>query len=84
MNGIKIQELSRNAINLFSETSKAFSTSISEVIRQRSKFVPTKFVDEDKKVRIVFVGQYSAIKPKLPIETAIITTNVINLVFIIV
>jgi small GTP-binding protein len=65
MNGIKIQELSRNAINLFSETSKAFSTSISEVIRQRSKFVPTKFVDEDKKVRIVFVGQYSAGKSSI-------------------
>ena len=60
MDGIKIQELSRNAINLFSETLKAFSTSASEVIRERSKFVPTKFVDENKKIRIVFVGQYSA------------------------
>lgn len=65
MDGIKIQELSRNAINLFSETSKAFSTSTSEVIRQRSKFVPTKFVDENKKIRIVFVGQYSAGKSSI-------------------
>lgn len=65
MDTIKIEQLSKNAQTLFSDARKAFSTSSSVKLKERSKFVPRTFVDEDKKVRIVFVGQYSAGKSSI-------------------
>ena len=65
MDTIKIEQLSQNAQALFSDARMAFSTSSSVKLKERSKFVPKTFVDEDKKVRIVFVGQYSAGKSSI-------------------
>lgn len=65
MDTIKIEQLSKNAQTLFSDARKAFSTSSSVILKERSKFVPRTIVDEDKKVRIVFVGQYSAGKSSI-------------------
>lgn len=65
MNNIKIQQLSKTAMGLFSDASKTFASSSIEKLRSKSKFVPSKFVDDDKKVRIVFIGQYSAGKSSI-------------------
>ncbi len=65
MNNIKIQQLSKASLDLFSDASKAFFSSSSEKLKSWSDLVPSKFVDEDKKVRIVFVGQYSAGKSSI-------------------
>jgi ferrous iron transport protein B len=65
MKGIKIQQLGKASLDLFSDASKAFASSSSEKLRSRSKHVPSKFVDDDKTVRIVFVGQYSAGKSSI-------------------
>lgn len=65
MDTIKIEQLSKNALTLFADARKAFSASSSVKLKERSKFVPKTFVDENKKVRIVFVGQYSAGKSSI-------------------
>ncbi len=65
MENIKLQHLSKNALELFSNASKAFSSSSSDKLKDRAKYVPSSFVDEGKKVRIVFVGQYSAGKSSI-------------------
>lgn len=65
MKDIKIQQLGKASLDLFSDASKAFASSSSEKLRSRSKDVPSKFVDDDKTVRIVFVGQYSAGKSSI-------------------
>lgn len=65
MDTIRIEQLSKNAQTLFSDARKAFSASSSVNLKERAKFVPRTFVDEDKKVRIVFVGQYSAGKSSI-------------------
>lgn len=65
MENIKIKQLNDASLALFSDASKALGSSSSEKLRTQSKFVPSKFVDEDKKIRIVFVGQYSAGKSSI-------------------
>lgn len=65
MDKIKIQQLNKTSLDLFSDVRKAFASSSSEKLRLRSAYVPSKFVDDDKKVRIVFVGQYSAGKSSI-------------------
>lgn len=65
MDTIKIEQLSLSTQTLFSDARKAFSSSSSAKLKERSKFVPQTFVDEDKKVRIVFAGQYSAGKSSI-------------------
>ena len=65
MDKIKIQQLNKTSLDLFSDVRKAFASSSSEKLRSRSAYVPSKFVDDDKKVRIVFVGQYSAGKSSI-------------------
>lgn len=65
MDSIKIQQLNKASLDLFSDATKAFASSSSEKLRSQSKSVPTKFVDDDKKVRIVLVGQYSAGKSSI-------------------
>lgn len=65
MDNIKLQQLNKSSLDLFSDVSEAFSSSSFESLRARSKFVPSKFVDDDKKVRIVFAGQYSAGKSSI-------------------
>jgi len=65
MEEVKIQQLNKASLDLFSDARKAFASSSSEKLRLRSKYVPSKFVDDNKKVRIVFVGQYSAGKSSI-------------------
>ncbi len=65
METIKIEQLSQSAQTLFFDAKKVFSTSSSVKLKERSKFVPQTFVDEDKKIRIVFAGQYSAGKSSI-------------------
>lgn len=65
MEKIIIQQLNQTSLDLFSDVSNAFSSSSSEKLKSRSKLVPSKFVDEDKKIRIVFAGQYSAGKSSI-------------------
>lgn len=65
MDTIKIEKLGQSAQTLFDDARKTLSVSSSLKLKERSKFVPQSFVDEDKKVRIVFVGQYSAGKSSI-------------------
>ncbi|MCF0236478.1 MAG: 50S ribosome-binding GTPase [Bacteroidaceae bacterium] len=60
MHSIKIQELNSASLDLFKDAREAFASSSLDKLRSRAKNVPSKFVDDDKKVRIVFAGQYSA------------------------
>jgi small GTP-binding protein len=65
MKKVQIEEINEKALDLFAKARKAFSSSSNEKLRERSRFVPERFVDEDKKVRIVFAGQYSAGKSSI-------------------
>ncbi|MCQ2132129.1 MAG: 50S ribosome-binding GTPase [Bacteroidaceae bacterium] len=65
MDNIKIQQINKASLELFSNVSDAFKNSSIEKLRERSKFVPSTFVDDGKKVRIVFAGQYSAGKSSI-------------------
>lgn len=65
MEDIKLQQFNKAALDLFSQSAKAFESSSSKKVQSQAKFVPKKFVDEDKKIRIVFVGQYSAGKSSI-------------------
>lgn len=49
MENIKLQHLNKNAFELFSNASKAFSSSSSDKLKDRAKHVPSSFVDEGKK-----------------------------------
>ena len=62
---IKIDKLSSTALELFADAKKAFAGASSLRNRGRAMAVPTSFVDEDKKLSIVFVGQYSAGKSSI-------------------
>ena len=65
MDTIKIEQLNRNALNLFKEVHSAFSTSSFAKIKDLSPRIPSSFVDVDKKVSILFAGQYSAGKSSI-------------------
>ena len=62
---IKLEKLSSTALELFADAKKAFAGASSLRNRGRAMAVPTSFVDEDKKLSIVFVGQYSAGKSSI-------------------
>ena len=62
---IKISQFNKEALSLFSEAKKEFQKSSIAQLREKASIVPTKFVDEDKKIRIVFAGQYSAGKSSI-------------------
>lgn len=65
MNTIKLSEISNNAIELFNESRKVFKNSSLAKLQTKADFVPNRFIDEDKKIRIVFAGQYSAGKSSI-------------------
>lgn len=65
MENIKLEHLSKRALDLFEDASKVFSASPSKVIKEKTKLIPTSFIDEDKKISIVFAGQYSAGKSSI-------------------
>lgn len=65
MENIKIQQLNIEAIKLFSATKNTLASSSLNKLRSYSKYVPSKFVDDNKKIRIVFIGQYSAGKSSI-------------------
>lgn len=60
MDTLKIAKLNDEALSLFKETKAAMQNSKHEDLQKKAKDVPTQFVDRDKKVSIVFAGQYSA------------------------
>ena len=62
---IKLEKLSSKALELFADAKKAFAGASSLHNRGRAMAVPTSFVDEDKNLSIVFVGQYSAGKSSI-------------------
>ena len=62
---MKLEKLSSTALELFADAKKAFAGASSLRNRGRAMAVPTSFVDEDKKLSIVFVGQYSAGKSSI-------------------
>ena len=57
---IKFAQISSQSIDLFKRTNEMFSKSKNDAIKAMSKDVPIQFVDKDKKINIVFAGQYSA------------------------
>ena len=59
-NNIEFAEINNSSINLFKQTKEQFAKSENEVIKAKTAEVPTQFVDNDKKINIVFAGQYSA------------------------
>lgn len=65
MNKILLESFNKDALSLFSKVRKEFSESSIPALKEKAKFIPTKFVDEDKKVSIVFAGQYSAGKSSI-------------------
>ena len=65
MNTIELSRISKDAIELFDESRAVFKKSSIAKIQSKAEFVPDRFVDEDKKVRIVFAGQYSAGKSSI-------------------
>lgn len=65
MNNIYLDRINRDALSLFDETREAFRKSSIEKLKGKVDFVPKQFVDADKKIRIVFAGQYSAGKSSI-------------------
>lgn len=65
MKSIKLTEFSQQSQDLFSEARQTFSRSANTRLQSMSGSVPERFVDENKKVRIVFAGQYSAGKSSI-------------------
>lgn len=65
MNNIYLDRINRDALSLFDETREAFRKSSIEKLKGKVDFVPKQFVDVDKKIRIVFAGQYSAGKSSI-------------------
>lgn len=65
MNNIYLDRINRDALSLFDETREAFRNSSIEKLKGKVDFVPKQFVDDDKKIRIVFAGQYSAGKSSI-------------------
>ena len=65
MNQIKLESFNKEALSLFSKTKEVFESSSIPKLKEKSQFVPTRFIDEDKKVSIVFAGQYSAGKSSI-------------------
>ena len=61
---IKLEKLSSKALELFADAKKAFAGASSLHNRGRAMAVPTSFVDEDKKLSIVFVGSIAQVSPR--------------------
>lgn len=57
---IKFAQISSKSLDLFKQTRERFSKSSIEAIKSMTNEVPTRFVDDNKKINIVFAGQYSA------------------------
>lgn len=65
MNNILLDRINREALTLFDDTRDAFRKSSHSKLNGKVDFVPKQFVDNDKKIRIVFAGQYSAGKSSI-------------------
>ena len=65
MNSIFLDRINREALSLFDDTREAFRKSSIEKLNGKVDLVPKRFVDNDKKIRIVFAGQYSAGKSSI-------------------
>lgn len=62
---ILFETFNREALNLFAMTKDAFKSSSFQQLKAKADSVPNRFIDENKKVRIVFAGQYSAGKSSI-------------------
>lgn len=65
MNSIKLEQFNDDALSLFARSKSAYANSSITKLREKANFIPSQFIDEDKKVRIVFAGQYSAGKSSI-------------------
>ena len=65
MNTIELSRISNDAIELFNESRKTLENSSIARLQSKAEYVPARFIDEDKKIRIVFAGQYSAGKSSI-------------------
>lgn len=65
MDGLKINMLEQEASSLFKDVKSALSDSQEEAIKKKAYDIPDKLFDENKKVNVVFVGQYSAGKSSI-------------------
>lgn len=65
MDSILLDRINREALSLFNDTAAAFKKSANETLNKRADYVPKQFIDNDKKIRIVFAGQYSAGKSSI-------------------
>jgi len=65
MNNILLDQINREALSLFNDTREAFRKSSHSKLNEKVDFIPKQFVDDDKKIRIVFAGQYSAGKSSI-------------------
>lgn len=65
MNNILLDRINREALSLFNDTKEAFRKSSHSKLNGKVDFVPKQFVDNDKKIQIVFAGQYSAGKSSI-------------------
>lgn len=65
MEQFKLQDVAKKAETLFAEARKALKSNSDADIVKRADEVPAKLSDEDSKIRIAFVGQYSAGKSSI-------------------
>ena len=65
MNNIYLDRINREALSLFDDTKEAFRKSSIEKLNGKVDLVPKRFVDDGKRIRIVFAGQYSAGKSSI-------------------
>ena len=65
MNNIRLTEIGKDAIELFNNSRKVLKGSSIAKLQSKAEFVPDRLIDEGKKIRIVFAGQYSAGKSSI-------------------
>ena len=65
MDTIKFERFNDDALSLFDRAKKFFENSSSVKLKEKATLIPSHFVDKDKKIRIVFAGQYSAGKSSI-------------------
>lgn len=65
MEELKISQIEKKASQLFKDCLAAFAASADENIRKKTVDLPTKLINDDRAINVVFVGQYSAGKSSL-------------------
>lgn len=65
MADLRFAEVSKQSVALFDKVKTLFAKSKVETIKKYAQKVPSNFVDQNKKVKVVFAGQYSAGKSSI-------------------